>query len=150
MLEYDFENSLGYWVIMAARAYERELIRELEPRGITWRQSQVLGWLALEKDLSQSELAERMAIEGPTLAGILDRMERDGWIRRHDCPDDRRKKIIRPAEQALPVWEQIVRCARRLRARAAAGLSNEEVETLRRLLARVRHNLNRNLQARLP
>lgn len=141
MLEYDWEESVGYWLMVAARAYEQEFVRELAPQGITWRQCQVLGYLALEGDLTQTELAERMAVEGPTLAGILDRMEREGWIRRHDCPTDRRKKIVRPAEQAEPVWEQIVRGARRLRQRAAAGLTADEVETLRQLLTRVRQNL---------
>jgi MarR family transcriptional regulator for hemolysin len=140
MLEYDWEESLGYWLMIAAKEYENEFMRNLPP-GITWRQCQVLGYLALEGDLSQTELAERMAIEGPTLAGILDRMERDGWIRRHDCPADRRKKIIRPASQAEPAWSKIVRCARRMRERAAAGLSPEEIETLRGLLSRVRQNL---------
>ncbi len=120
MLEYDFENSVGYWLIRASQSYERALNSELAPRGITYRQTQVLGWLALQGEMAQSELADRMHIEPPTLVGILDRMERDGWIARVDCPTDRRKKIIRAQEQAEPIWAEIVACALRVRSRATA------------------------------
>ena len=140
-LYYDFEESIGYWMIMAARSYQRALDQELGPRGITWRQCQVLGYLALEGDLTQTELAERMMVESPTLVGILDRMQRDGWILRHDCPNDRRKKIIRPTSQAEPVWSEIVECGRRIRARATQGLSESQRETLMELLGKVRENL---------
>lgn len=141
MLDYDFDDSLGFRTIMAARAFERAMNAEIAPRGITWRQCQVIGWLVLEGDLTQTELAERMMIETPTLVGILDRMVRDGWIVRHDCPGDRRKRIIRPTPQVEPVWDEITQCARRVRARAASGLSPDQVLLLRELLSQVEANL---------
>ena len=80
MLHHDFEESVGYWLITTAHGYQRALNERLAPEGITYRQCQVLGYLALEGPLPQSELAGRMQIEPPTLVGILDRMEREGWI----------------------------------------------------------------------
>lgn len=141
MLQYDFEQSVGCWLTRAAQAYERALNAELAPRGITFRQVQVLGWLAHEGELSQTELAERMHVEPPTLVGILDRMERDGWISRHDCLTDRRKKLIRTEQQAEPVWAEIVDCARNVRACATAGLQPEQIQQLKMLLDRVLDNL---------
>ena len=82
MLEYDFENSVGYWICQASHAFQRAFNEELAPQGVTYRQAQVLGCLALEGRLSQTDLADRMRIEPPTLVGILDRMEQGGWIRR--------------------------------------------------------------------
>jgi MarR family transcriptional regulator for hemolysin len=141
VLQYDFENSAGYWICRSAHLFERAMNEELAPRGITYRQCQVLGWLAFEGDLSQTDLAERMRIEPPTLVGILDRMEREGWISREGCPDDRRRKIVRPQPKAEPVWDQIVSCAQRVRSRATRGLSKEQVEILKQLLGVVRSNL---------
>ena len=66
MLQYDFQSSIGYWICMTSRAYERAMQQELEPTGITHRQCQVLCWLALDGPLSQVELADRMSIEPPT------------------------------------------------------------------------------------
>src|SRR5688500_9929943 len=100
---------------MTARAFERAMNERLSPQGITYRQCQVLGWLALAGRLSQSELAERMNIEPPTLVGLLDRMEMQGWISREACPDDRRRKFIVPQPDALPIWAKIIECAQDVR-----------------------------------
>lgn len=141
MLYVDFEQSIGYWLTLTTQAYHRAISEELAPHGITYRQSMVLGWLALEGDLSQTQLAAKMLVEPPTLVGILDRMERDGWITRHGCPGDRRKKIIRANTAAEPVWKKIVECAARVRARATHGLSDRQLGTLKRLLRRVGNNV---------
>jgi MarR family transcriptional regulator, transcriptional regulator for hemolysin len=141
MLTYEFEESIGYWVVMAFQALERALGEELARHGITVRQWQVLAWLVLEGDLSQSELADRMGIEAPTLVGILDRMERDGWITRCECPDDRRRKLVRPTERVQPVWSKMVACARRVRARATQGIDPELVRQTREVLATIKANL---------
>jgi len=140
-LNYDFAESVGYWLTMTTQAYHRAVSDELLPNGITHRQSMVLGWLALEGELSQTELANKMMVEPPTLVGILDRMERDGWISRHNCPSDRRKNIIRANPAAEPVWGKIVECAMRIRERATHGLSDRQLATLKQLLRRVNQNL---------
>jgi MarR family transcriptional regulator for hemolysin len=142
VLQYDFEESIGYWLIVGAQAFQRALNEELAPHGVTFRQAQVLGWLALEGEMPQNELAAKMMIEPPTLVGILDRMERDGWISRIACPSDRRKKMIKVNRAAQKVWSKIVGCAKRVRARAVEGLTAEEIETLKRLVRRVQHNLS--------
>jgi MarR family transcriptional regulator for hemolysin len=143
MLHHNFEESIGYWLTLSTQAYHRAVMEELAPRGITYRQSMVLGWLALEGELSQTELAAKMMVEPPTLVGILDRMERDGWITRHNCPHDRRKNLIRPNPGAEPVWEKILECSARVRARATSGLSLEDLDTLKTLLQRVHLNLKK-------
>ena len=141
MLDYDFEESVGYWLVTTSHLYQRTLNEQLAPEGVTLRQCQVLSLLALHGPLSQTELAERIGIEPPTLVGILDRMQRDGWIRREFCPDDRRKKLIHPLKAAEPIWSKIVATGRRIRAQAAQGLSAEQLDTLKELLAIVRSNL---------
>jgi MarR family transcriptional regulator for hemolysin len=150
MLEYDFEESVGYWITMAGHVFQQSVNEELKAHGITFRQCQVLGWLALEGDLSPCELAERMHVEPPTLVGILDRMERDGWIRRDNCPDDRRKKIIRPLPEAEPVWAKIIAASRRVRSRATRGLNSEQLRMLKETLATVQANLQEAADLKEP
>lgn len=128
MLEYRFQESIGYWIFMVSRSWERVLKEELAPLGITHRQFQVLAWLVYAGDMTQRELTERMHVEAPTLAGILDRMERDGWISRQEDPTDRRQKIVSATERANPIWSQIVDCLQRVRARATRGLSPKQVQ----------------------
>jgi MarR family transcriptional regulator, transcriptional regulator for hemolysin len=147
VLLYDFEQSIGYWLTIATQRYHRAVTEEVAPHGITYRQSLVLAWLAIEGELSQAELAIKMMVEPPTLVGILDRMERDGWITRNSCSSDRRKKLIRATSAAEPVWEKIAEGARRVRALAVEGLSEAEFATLTQLLDRVNRNLARHSSA---
>ena len=142
MLQYDFENSVGCWLAMTSQAMRRNLANELASEGITSRQWEVLCWIAMEGELSQSELSDRIGIEAPTLVGILDRMQRDGWITRHRCDHDKRRKLIRANPSAEPVWAKIVVCAKRIRQRATEGLSAQQIESLKQCLAQIRENLS--------
>lgn len=141
MLRYDFEESIGYWLTIATQAYHRAIGEALAPHGITYRQSMVLGWLAIAGELSQNELAAKLMIEPPTLVGILDRMERDGWIVRCNCPEDRRKNLIRASDAAVPVWDKIFECALQVRERATQGMTDSQAATLRDLLKRMYDNI---------
>ncbi len=142
MLQYDFEESVGCWVTMTAHEMRRALNTELSKEKITFRQWEVLAWIALEGEPSQVELAERIGIEAPTLAGILARMERDGWLERFACPTDRRRKRIRTTVKAETVWNRMVECCHRIREKATQGFSSEELETFKQSCNRIRQNLN--------
>jgi len=142
VLHYDFEESVGYWLTVTTQLYHRALQAELAPHGITFRQAQVLGWLAVDGELSQSELACKMMVEPPTIVGILDRMERDGLILRRHCTNDRRKKWITSTPKAEPMWEQIIECAQRVRQQSTDGFTDRQKTTLKNLLTRVHENLS--------
>ncbi len=141
VLQYDFDQSLGFWVCGMAHALRREMNLELAREGITYRQWEVLVCLAFG-DTTQTEIANRLGIEAPTLVGVLERMERDGWLERTGCPEDRRKKRIAPTRQASAVWNRMVACAHRVRARAQQGLSANDVATLKRISDQILRNLS--------
>ncbi|MCO6044531.1 MarR family transcriptional regulator [Aeoliella sp. ICT_H6.2] len=143
MLRYDFDDSVGYWITSSHQAYMRAFNDRLEPHGITFRQAQLLAFLAMEgRPLSQTELAARMLIEPPSLVGILDRAEEAGLIERRCCDQDRRRKLIHILPTAQKVWKQIAKCGREIRQQAVKGLSEDEVKTLRYLLDKVRENVS--------
>jgi MarR family transcriptional regulator for hemolysin len=141
MLDIDYRKSVGHWVFTAAHAVACAMNDELAAHGITFRQFEVLAWLSRERELSQSDLAERMRIEAPTLVGVLDRMERDGWIQRIPDDNDRRKKLIRPTDRVMPAWAQMVACGEAVRARATQGLNEEQLSGLREVLAAICENM---------
>lgn len=147
-LPYDPNESISYWVINTARRLENLLNEELRPLNITFRQVEVLAMLGLEGERSQVDLAKRLGVEPPTMAGIVSRMEENGWIERVACPGDRRKKIIRLTDQVLPIWSQILDRAKQVRAEVSRGLSHDEFATLRDLLDRARRNAEAALDAR--
>ncbi|TWT39662.1 MarR family winged helix-turn-helix transcriptional regulator [Blastopirellula retiformator] len=150
MIRFDFEKSVGYWIFSTGHMLSRAMNEELSTHGITYRQWEVLAWLSYHGEITQSELAEQMRIEAPTLVGVIDRMERDGWITRETDPCDRRKKIIRATDKVRPVWEQMVNCALSVRARAIVGIPEEDLEVMRRTLSAMRDNMGENVLGPVP
>jgi DNA-binding MarR family transcriptional regulator len=149
MLDYDFENSVGYWVFATAHALACAMNDELAAHGITARQWEVLACISHDGELSQSELAERMHIEAPTLVGVLDRMERDGWILRVTDENDRRRKLIRPSERAEEQWGRMVACGLAVRARATQHLDEDALRKLRETLKTMCENMHALVNGRV-
>jgi MarR family transcriptional regulator for hemolysin len=141
ILQYDFDRSIGYLVCSTAHAMETALNDELQQQGITFRQWQVLACLALMGESSQTDIALLLGIEKATLGGVLERMERDGWIRRSSCSGDRRKRLVQATERVKPVWEKMAHCARRVRRRAVAGIRPADLNIAWNVLERIRENL---------
>lgn len=142
MLKYDYQDSIIYWVVTTSHLLQRTINDELAPLGVTFRQAEVLAYLAMEGGtLSQAELARRMQVAAPTLGGIVARMERDGWIVRQASRDDRRMVLLSPTRRVEPLWEHMREAGLRVRARATRGLSPERVRMVLDTLTMVQDNL---------
>lgn len=141
MLEYDFENSIGYFLYAATQCVRQSMNAELAREQITFRQWEVLFSMALLKEPSQSELASLLAIEAPTLAGILTRMERDGWLERVSCDVDRRKKRLRATPKAQAVFQQMVECCKTVRNRMLVDIPEDDLRTVKETCIKICQNL---------
>lgn len=121
-------RSAGYLTNWAARLYARAIDRELKPLGLSSAHLPVFFALADGGALPQRELAEAAAVEQPTMAATLARMERDGLIERRPHPDDRRSSLVSLTEAALAKGETVRAAIARVNAASLAGLSDEEQE----------------------
>lgn len=138
---FDITDSVGAWLWPTTRAFKRAMDEELAAHDITHQQFAVLLHTAQSDEVSQADLAQCLGVEPPTVSGLIDRMERDGWIAREPAPGDRRRNVLRLRERAEPVWRQMLACAERVRDRAVRGMSDDELDALRGTLERVRANL---------
>ena len=133
------EESLGYLVNYLARAFTRALAEALAPHGVAPAQWAVLLILWAEDRLSQTELSRRVAVEEPTMVRTLDRMERDGLVRRERDAHDRRRSRIVLSERGRALRDILVPAAVAVNAAAQQALTPEErrrlPEMLRRLIA---------------
>jgi DNA-binding MarR family transcriptional regulator len=90
----------------AMRVIQRYYERHLTPLGITPSQFYVLSYLWEKDEAKFKDLAKSVNIEGPTLTGILDRLERNGFISRKDDLEDRRSIVISLTEKAKKIIPQ--------------------------------------------
>jgi len=131
----------GHYFSRIARGLARVGDVRLRPLGFATAQLPVLTALKDGARLSQGELARWARVEQPTMAQLLARMERDGLIRREPDPADRRSSLVSLTEEALdrlPAGRAILLQGNR---DATRGLSEDEIETLVRLLRRVLANV---------
>ena len=132
-------NELGLVLFGTARAWRTKLDQRLRPLGLSQGKWRTLIHLSQGGDnLTQKEIAERMGIEEPTLAGLLNRLQHDGWIERRESPDDRRCKIIHLQRDSKPVLEKIFNTAHELRTELIEDIPQRDLETCIRVLSRIR------------
>jgi DNA-binding MarR family transcriptional regulator len=142
LLEFDFENSVGYWICTTSHALRMALQTKLqEGCSLSIRQWEVLACLACEEGMTQAEMADRLGIEPGTLTGIVSRMEAAGWLERRTCPDDRRKNRIYATDKAEQIWKQTTEICHAVRQQATAGIDARALESLKSVCDQIRHNL---------
>ncbi len=132
-------NELGLVLFGTARAWRTKLDQRLRPLGLSQGKWRTLIHLSQGGDnLTQKEIAERMGIEEPTLAGLLNRLQHDGWIKRRESPNDRRCKTIHLQRGSKPVLEKIFNTAHDLRTELIEDIPQRDLETCIRVLSRIR------------
>ncbi len=55
--------------------------------------------------LTAGQLAELSGLTTGAITGVIDRLEKAGWVKRENDPNDRRRVIIRPIPQDSPATE---------------------------------------------
>ena len=132
-------DQFGLVLFNTAGAWRNKLDQRLRPLGLTQGKWRTLLHLSIGGDkLTQKELADRMGIEEPTLVGLLNRLEADGWIKRQESPNDRRCKIVHLQRRSKTVLEQIFSAAYELRDELLQDISRADLETCLRVLIHIR------------
>jgi DNA-binding MarR family transcriptional regulator len=131
------EDSLGYLINRAARGFAGRLAEKLRAFDVGIGQWAVLVHLWSNDAMTQAQLARRVAIEQPTMVRTIDRMERDGLVTRTPDPNDRRASRITLTERGWNLRDALIPLAADVNTEATHSLTEDEVATLRRLLARL-------------
>ena len=71
-----------------------KLSKELSRGNVSFPQYCLLGMLREEKQLTMSEIAQRMGHSTAAATGLIDRLENLGHVRRTHAKDDRRKVLL--------------------------------------------------------
>ncbi len=131
------DKSAGYMTNWAARLFARAIDRRLKPLGLSSAHMPVMFALGDGRELPQKVLAEAAAIEQPTMAATLSRMERDGLVVRRPDPRDRRAMLFSLTPQARAKAQAVFAAAVEVNEQALSGLMPEERTAFLGMLARV-------------
>ena len=102
---------------------------------------QVLAYLKLGGEgMAQKDLAKHIGIEGPTLVGHVDRLEKQGLVERRENENDRRSRTIHLTKAADPLWSKISHIATEMRAELLEGISEDDLAVCIRVFDRIMTN----------
>ena len=127
-----------------SRRITKQVAREL---GLTGPQLTVMKLLETFGDLSLSSLSERIRAQNSTVTGIIDRMEREGIVRRERSATDRRVVLIRLSDKGMKLAQRIQVEPMEIFKRALVDLSAADLKDLLRILGKLQKRVRSELAA---
>jgi MarR family transcriptional regulator, organic hydroperoxide resistance regulator len=115
------------------RVYEHYDSR-LSSFNLTTPQYMVFNALWMGDGITIGELGQRVALDGSTITGILDRMEKNGYVERRPNAEDRRSALVYLTEKAREVGPRIISFADELDAAIRKNFSAKDMAIFERVL----------------
>ncbi len=141
MQQESLDRNFGLILHDVARLLRTNFDRRVRDLGLTRSQWWVLTHLYRQDGLTQTELAELMEIEKPSLGRLLDRLETKNWITRRNDPKDRRANRVYLTVDVKPLVRQMRQHALAVRQQALGGLSDNQREQFVDTLLQIKENL---------
>ena len=114
----DPRSCVCFLLSRAAQAAQKLLRNLLDPYGLTPAQYLIIECLWVADRLSPTVIGELLRFDSATLTGLIDRLERSGFVYRERNPNDRRAILICLTDKSAGMKDEL----RALRLRA-----NEEI-----------------------
>lgn len=141
MIGFDPWESIGFHCSLTYRAFAGALEKRLGKTGISPAQFIALAHLTALGAMPQAELSEYLSTSPVSVVRLIDRMERDGWVERKQSAEDRRIKQVVPTAKAEAIWSELTALVRKFIKHAYQGISEEELDMVKKTLRRIRENL---------
>ena len=112
-------------------------------QGLTLARARTLIFLGKKEGMTQTELAEMLEIEGPTLVPLLDTLEKQGLIERRPVDGDRRAKQIALTAAGQEQAAHVDLLVKAFRSDVLKDISEDDL----RVAIRVCEAMGRNIEA---
>jgi MarR family transcriptional regulator for hemolysin len=129
-------------IMLVGRRYRRLLDTALKEAGHSQVRWEILHaiWSAPE-DCTLMEVAAHIGLEGPSIVATMEKLETGGFIERREDGNDRRSRLIRLTDKGHEAVTLMTGIVQDQRDQLWAGIPPEDVETMLRILTRMRDNL---------
>lgn len=100
----------------------------------------VLWCLWMKEGIKTIELGRCAGLEPSTMTGLIDRMERDGFVVRTADPEDRRAQVIHLTESGRNIKERIVKLVDETLALLFIGIPQEKLDGMNDVMRAILSN----------
>ncbi len=137
----ELEKYIGVIVHRADLKLNNYYQKVVNPFDITVDQWEILVVLWEKEGITQKELAERLYKDQTNIARMLFKLEKKGFVHRVTHETDRRSLRVYLTRKGREIKEDILAPSIEAYKKTVEGLSEEEVETFRRILAVMYNNV---------
>lgn len=127
--------------IRAADLLFDQIGRLLRPLGVSAAGGLILGILRDHGTMPPSELGEHLQVTRATVTGVVDSLERRGFVRRSSNPVDRRSLLVEITPEGLAVVQELRTLVHRNERSWMAVLSDAELSLYIDLLHRIQDSV---------
>ena len=92
---------LADFIMFTQRSFLLDLSKELNKGNISYAQFFLLGYLAKEDYLTMTQISNKMGHSTAAATGLVDRLEKLGYVQRLHAADDRRKVMVQITRKGL-------------------------------------------------
>ena len=131
---YDTRRHICFNVGLVMRRVYDYYEKQLSVFGLSPPHYFVFNALWMGDGITVGELGERVCRDSSTLTGILDRMEKTGYVERRPNLDDRRSVLVFLTAKAQELGPRILEFAYELDATLRQPFSQEEMDTFEQVL----------------
>ena len=133
-------NLLSYQLTHLCRNRRTYSTAKLTELGMYPGQDQILLRLHEDPGLTQSQLAELLGVQQPTVAKVLQRMEKSGLLYRQLNPEDARTSLLSLTAQGQELIPAILAFWDAYENKTLDGLGADEISTLKHCLEVINQN----------
>jgi DNA-binding MarR family transcriptional regulator len=131
----------GFLIALARRRLKLAALAHAGRHGLSHQQFWVLVALHEQRATSQAELAERLHVDAPTASRVIATLARRRLVRVEQDREDRRRARLHLTRAGEALARDLAAAASEIRAALVDGLTEEELDGLRRGLHRIISNL---------
>jgi DNA-binding MarR family transcriptional regulator len=100
-------DRLADFIMFAQRSFLLDLSKELNKGNISYAQFFLLGYLANEDYLTMTDISKKMGHSTAAATGLVDRLEKLGYVQRLHAADDRRKVMVQITRKGIEMVSRL-------------------------------------------
>ena len=101
---------------------------------VTAIQGMLLFFLQKNDGSSLTQISQGLMLENPTVTGLIDRLEKLGYVKRSDHPSDRRVYLVHITEKGKKVANKALPIVKKVNEEIKKGYSKEEINNFKKVL----------------
>lgn len=98
---------LADFIMFTQRSFLLNLSKELNKGNVSFAQFFLLGYLAKEDYLTMTDISKKMGHSTAAATGLVDRLEKLGYVQRLHASDDRRKVMVQITRKGIDLVEKM-------------------------------------------